>query len=122
MNYIECIRKVYENNKDKNVIVDKDGKRLITYNTLDIFSSRISDKLDKSGVKKGDREQTDENKVKIVERRKKEAFSREYEEFIGTLTKALNEELWNEVELIKDDNVATSDFFEIFETLNAEKK
>ncbi len=69
-----------------------------------------------------DREQTDENKVKIVERRKKEAFSREYEEFIGTLTKALNEELWNEVELIKDDNVATSDFFEIFETLNAEKK
>lgn len=69
-----------------------------------------------------DREQTDENKIKIVERRKKEAFSREYEEFTGALTKALNEELWNEVELIKDDNVTTSDFFEIFEALNAEQK
>lgn len=69
-----------------------------------------------------DREQTDENKIKIVERRKKEAFSKEYEEFIGTLTKALNEEVWKSVEFIKDENVTTSNFFEIFDRLNSERK
>lgn len=68
-----------------------------------------------------DREQTDENKIKIVERRKKEAFSKEYEEFVKTLTKALNEELWDSVEFIRDDRVRTCDFFEVYDRVSSEQ-
>jgi len=60
------------------------------------------------------REETDANKVKIVEKRREEVFGQEYEDFVSTLTKKLNEELWNEVTLIHDDNVVTMDFFEIY--------
>lgn len=60
------------------------------------------------------REETDANKVKIVEKRREEVFGQEYEDFVSTLTKKLNEELWNEVTLVHDDNVVTMDFFEIY--------
>lgn len=60
------------------------------------------------------REETDANKVKIVEKRREEVFGQEYEDFVSTLTKKLNEELWSEVTLIHDDNVVTMDFFEIY--------
>ncbi len=60
------------------------------------------------------REETDANKVKIVEKRREEVFGQEYEDFVSTLTKKLNEELWNKVTLVHDDNVVTMDFFEIY--------
>lgn len=62
-----------------------------------------------------DREQTDINKVKIVEERRKQVFEQQYEEFVSTLTKKLNETLWEEITLIHDDEVDTADFFEIFD-------
>lgn len=61
------------------------------------------------------KEVTDENKIKIVEKRKNEAFSKEYDEFVTTLTKDLNTELWNQVTFINDPTVDTSNFFEIFD-------
>lgn len=60
------------------------------------------------------REETDSNKVKIVEERKKEAFSREYDSFVQTLTRHMNEDLWGEITLLHDSGITTSSFFEVF--------
>lgn len=62
-----------------------------------------------------DREETDANKIKIVEERRKEAFGQEYDAFVETLAKNLNQPLWDEIELIHDENVKTEDFFAIYE-------
>ena len=61
------------------------------------------------------REVTEQNKEKIVEKRKKEVFGKEYEEFVLSLTKNLNGELWDEVGLIHNEAVDTSDFFNVYE-------
>ena len=62
------------------------------------------------------REVTDENKKKIVEERKKEVFGEEYDSFVGSLTRNLNKELWESVSFIRDENVKTGNFFEIYNT------
>ncbi len=61
-----------------------------------------------------DRAETDANKVKIVEERKKEVFGQEYDTFVKSLTRNLNEELWDQVAFIHDENVKTLDFFDIY--------
>lgn len=66
------------------------------------------------------REVTDQNKEKIVEERKKEVFGQEYEAFVASLTKNLNEDLWGKIGFIRDDKVSTSDFFEIYDKHFAE--
>ena len=60
------------------------------------------------------REVTDANKIKIVEERREEVFGDEYDSFVASLTRNLNKELWNQITFIHDDNVSTSDFFEVF--------
>ncbi|MDE7478224.1 MAG: peptidylprolyl isomerase, partial [Lachnospiraceae bacterium] len=49
-----------------------------------------------------DRDETDRNKVKIVEQRRKEVFNEEYSGFVDGLTRSLNEKLWEEVGFIDD--------------------
>ena len=61
-----------------------------------------------------DREETDANKVKIVEQRKNEAFGAEYDAFVAKLARSLNETLWNSIGLIEDEMVNTDDFFTIY--------
>ncbi len=61
-----------------------------------------------------DKEETDSNKIKIVEQRKKEVFGQEYDAFVETLTRKLNEELWNSIGFIHDENVKTADFLDTF--------
>ena len=61
-----------------------------------------------------DKEETDSNKVKIIEQRKEEVFGVEYDDFVNTLTRRLNEELWESVRFIHDANVNTSDFFDVY--------
>ncbi|MBQ2803873.1 MAG: peptidylprolyl isomerase [Lachnospiraceae bacterium] len=61
------------------------------------------------------REETDANKLKIVEQRKNEVFGQEYDAFVKTLVRNLNEELWSEITFIRDSEVTTSDFFTIYE-------
>ncbi len=61
-----------------------------------------------------DRAQTDANKLVIVEQRKKDAFNQEYDAFVNTLARKLNEKLWQKVELIHAQGVDTSDFFAIY--------
>lgn len=61
-----------------------------------------------------DKEQTDANKALIIQQRKDEAFGQEYDAFVETLSKKINEKLWQSIELIQDEAVDTDDFFEIF--------
>ena len=61
-----------------------------------------------------DREETDANKIKIVEQRQEEAFGQEYDAYVATLTRNLNEELWDTVNFIHDDAVTTQNFFEVY--------
>ena len=62
------------------------------------------------------REETDANKIKIVEQRRKEVFSQEYDAFADSLTRNLNSELWESVELLHDEQVTTTGFFKIYDT------
>lgn len=61
-----------------------------------------------------DKEETDANKIKIVDQRRAEAFGQEYDAYVETLTRNLNEELWDSVSFIHDENVTTKDFFDVY--------
>lgn len=61
-----------------------------------------------------DREQTDISKQEIVEERRREVFGQEYDEFVNTLVRNLNTRLWEEITLIRDPEVTTTSFFEIY--------
>ncbi|MCM1135161.1 MAG: peptidylprolyl isomerase [Clostridium sp.] len=60
------------------------------------------------------REETDANKIKIVEKRREEVFGQEYDAFVESLTRTLNEELWETVAFIQDKEVTTSTFFSVY--------
>lgn len=62
-----------------------------------------------------DVEETQANKVIILEERKAEVFDSTYDEYLSTLTKTLNEKLYAQVKLIHDPDVDTSDFFKYME-------
>lgn len=62
------------------------------------------------------REVTEQNKKKIMEERKKEVFGEEYEKFVSSLTKHLNEELWNNIRFVHNKDVSTDNFFDIYDT------
>lgn len=60
------------------------------------------------------REETDANKIKIVEKKREEVFGQEYDAFVSTLTRNLNIDLWEEVTLIRQEDITTCSFFEIY--------
>lgn len=62
-----------------------------------------------------DREETDANKLEIVEERRREVFGQEYDAFVETLVRSLNEELWEKIAIPHDTQVTTSDFFDVYE-------
>lgn len=61
------------------------------------------------------REETDANKIKIVERRKNEAFNEVYGNFAEGQLRQVNDELWSEITLIHDPQVTTSSFFDLYD-------
>lgn len=61
-----------------------------------------------------DRQQTDENKVRIVKQRKEEAFSQIYNDFLKTQIRKINDDLWGQVQFLHDDQITTSSFFDVF--------
>lgn len=63
------------------------------------------------------REETDDNKLKIMEQRRNEVFGQEYETFVNGLVRRLNEELWSSVEMIHNENVTTSSFYEVYDEI-----
>lgn len=60
-------------------------------------------------------EETDANKIKIVEKKREEVFGQRYADFAAGLTKAVNEELWENIALIRDAEIDTSEFFDIYQ-------
>ncbi|MCM1188103.1 MAG: peptidylprolyl isomerase [bacterium] len=61
-----------------------------------------------------DREQTELNKLEIVEERRREVFGEEYDAFVESLVHQLNTKVWEEISMIHDEDVNTADFFEIY--------
>ena len=61
-----------------------------------------------------DREQTELSKLEIVEERRREVFGEEYDAFADTLVRQLNTDLWEEIVLIRDEEVKTTDFFDVY--------
>ena len=68
-----------------------------------------------------DRDETDRNKLKIVEEKRKEVFNEEYSTFITGLTKALNEKLWDTVTFITEPKISTSSFFDMYTQMYTER-
>lgn len=62
-----------------------------------------------------DEAQTQLNKEKIANARRNEAFNSEYNTFVNSLVRQLNEELWNTVTFIHDENVTTDSFFTVYD-------
>ncbi|MCR5773710.1 MAG: peptidylprolyl isomerase [Lachnospiraceae bacterium] len=62
-----------------------------------------------------DLEQTDANKIRIVQKRKSEAFDRVYTSYIRDLRTGFNEELWNSLDLSPHILDADQTFFEIYD-------
>ncbi len=62
-----------------------------------------------------DKEETDRNKIKIIEQRRKEVFNEEYTNFTQKLTGNINQELWDSVSFLENEEVHTSSFFEIYQ-------
>ena len=60
------------------------------------------------------REETDANKIKIVEKRKEEVFGQEYDAFVSTLTRTINQSLWDSISFSVHEEVTTCDFFDIY--------
>ncbi|MBO6008088.1 MAG: peptidylprolyl isomerase [Lachnospiraceae bacterium] len=62
-----------------------------------------------------DRTQTDANKVLITEKLRDEAFETVYDEYLDSLIRNLNTELWKTVTLNTDPQIKTCNFFEIYD-------
>lgn len=62
-----------------------------------------------------DRTETDANKLVIVEERRREVFGEEYDAFVESLARQLNTKLWDEITLLRDEEVTTNNYFEIYE-------
>jgi len=60
-------------------------------------------------------EETDANKVKIVEKRKQEAFDDVYNNFVTTLTSNLNKPLFDSISYDTGGAVKTTSFFDIYD-------
>ena len=65
---------------------------------------------------KYNQELTEANKANIVDKREKEAFDDEYNEFVSSLNSNINENLWENLELETGSGMKTDTFFEVFNT------
>ena len=64
-----------------------------------------------------DRDETDQNKLTILNQKRNEAFEEEYNAFLGERTGNLNESAWGEIHVSRSDTIRTSEFFTIYGTL-----
>ncbi len=88
---------------------------------FDLGNSEVSDVVETSYgyhiimcVNTFDKDETDANKLEIVKQRKEEVFEQEYNTFVESLTRELNEEVWDSVHFISDENVTTDTFFDVY--------
>lgn len=66
-------------------------------------------------LNKFDAELTEENKAKIVVKRRKEQFDDRFEEFITNSQFELNEKVWENIKIDTSGKIKTNTFFEIYE-------
>lgn len=111
------------NEAEESTVFIRKGEREAAYEqaAFELGNDEVSDVVETENgfyllkcVSTLDREETDLNKEKIVEERKREAFSREYDTYMQSLARNMNEKLWAEITLLHDGQVKTSDFFEVF--------
>lgn len=69
-----------------------------------------------------DKDETDKNKIKIVEQQRKAEFNKVYSEFVQGLIKNINEKKWQKVSFIEDKEVTTSSFFDVYYLLFEDNK
>lgn len=62
------------------------------------------------------KEETDKNKVKIVEERRKEVFEEEYNRFAKNLMRLSNDKLIDNISVLSGDEITTEQFFNYYET------
>lgn len=60
-----------------------------------------------------DVEETQRNKEKLLKERKKEVFDKTYDDYLSTLTKILNDKLYDSIVMIHDEDVTTTSFFDV---------
>jgi len=65
-------------------------------------------------ISKFDLEETQARKVKIVEERKREVFGEEYDNFVSTLNKQLNEKLWSSVTVSSNSEVKAEGLMDVY--------
>lgn len=61
------------------------------------------------------REVTDSNKDRILDKRKQTAFQATYDEFVKTVPRLFNDKLWDSITIIRDERVSTSSFFDKYD-------
>lgn len=66
-------------------------------------------------ISKLEEELTEANKANILVQREKEEFDAVYDEFIGTATFDLNDEIWDSLVIDESQEINTYSFFEIYE-------
>ena len=59
-------------------------------------------------------EETMENKQRLLTAKKNEVFGEEYDAFVETLVRKLNQSVWDDMGFFKDGNTPDADFFEIY--------
>ena len=62
-----------------------------------------------------DRKETDDNRKQIIEKLRQETFGERYDAFVSTLVRNLNDELWDNIGLIHNEQVTTMGFFDTYD-------
>lgn len=61
-----------------------------------------------------DRDETNANKLVIIEERRREVFGEEYDAFVEPLVRQLNTKLWKEISLLHDGEITTQSYFDVY--------
>lgn len=118
----ESLMELY-NEADENTLFVRHGDREEAFEDVafSLETGQVSDIIETSQgyeilkcISTFDREQTDQNKIEIVRTQREQVFGEQYESFVSTLTRYLNEDLWDEIRLLHDENLTTADFFEVY--------
>ncbi len=62
------------------------------------------------------KEETEKNRLAMIEKSKQDAFNSLYSEFVTTLKSNLNEPLWTSISYEKTPDISTKSFFEIYDS------
>ncbi len=60
------------------------------------------------------REETEANKIRIVEEKKREVFGEQYDEFSAKLSRVMNEELYKKIHIAQTETPLASNFFDVY--------